>query len=99
MINDDNHRDNPGKRISHSTSAALAKAATPESRAAVNVPSLSSMDYRVREAVAYIERNYARIASVLDLTRCTNLSRSRLDSLFKSGLGVSPVTYLRETRI
>lgn len=57
------------------------------------------MDYRIREAVAYIEANYANVISVLDLTRRTNLSLSRLEILFKRELGVPPVRYIKETRI
>jgi len=39
MINDDNHRDNPEKRIGHSTSAAPSKALKPESsETPVNIP-------------------------------------------------------------
>ena len=57
------------------------------------------MDNRISQTMRFIETNYSKDLSSRDLTQCARLSRSRLDVLFHTQTGLSPVKYLKETRI
>lgn len=57
------------------------------------------LDPRVRAARAYIERHYASDISLEAIAAASNLSPSRLSSLFRSETGVSVMAYRNELRL
>jgi AraC family transcriptional regulator of arabinose operon len=59
----------------------------------------STIDERVREAMAFLERNLANKILLDDLADAVGLSVSRLSHLFKAETGQSPQQYLERTRI
>jgi AraC family transcriptional regulator, arabinose operon regulatory protein len=59
----------------------------------------STIDERVREAMAYLERNLATKILLEDLADAVGLSVSRLGHLFKAETGQTPQQYLERARI
>ena len=56
-------------------------------------------DFRVIEAVRFVESNYVRDLDFISLAATLNLSASRLRQLFKQQTGVSLGKYLRQVRM
>ena len=57
------------------------------------------MDHRVQLTVALMQVDLRREQSLDELARRVNLSRSRLQHLFKAETGISPAQYLRGLRL
>jgi AraC-like DNA-binding protein len=53
----------------------------------------------VRDAVAYITRNYSEPIRIQDLAREAHTSESNLYASFKAQLGTSPIAYLNDYRL
>lgn len=53
----------------------------------------------IHSSISYIKNNYMKKIEVSDLSRESNLSKSRYYSLFKKLMGVSPISYLNSYRM
>jgi len=54
---------------------------------------------RIRPAIEYIEVNYDRPLSLVEIAKSANLSVSRLVHLFKEQIGITVIEYLTGARI
>lgn len=57
------------------------------------------MDARVVKAISIISADLSKTVSLDELARTVNLSASRLNSLFKTSVGVTVTRYVREQRL
>lgn len=56
-------------------------------------------DFYIREAISYIEHNYQRDISVVDIAQQTGLNRSYFGKVFKNAVNQSPQQYLISYRM
>ena len=61
--------------------------------------SVASLPQPIAKAKLFIESNYSRDISVLDISKAAGVSQSLLFRLFKDSEGLTPVELLRQTRI
>ncbi len=59
----------------------------------------TSMDRRIRDAVAFMREHYRRRFTVSGLARRFNMSSSRFAHLFRAQTGASPMAYIERLRI
>ncbi len=60
---------------------------------------VSTYDSRVRKAMEYLERNFARKTMLADVAEAAGLSTSRLSHLFREETGQTPLQYLENVRL
>lgn len=57
------------------------------------------MDYRIKEAIDFIEANLQGSLEPSDIARFVGLSRSRVRHIFTASVGMSPMRYVRLRRM
>jgi AraC family transcriptional regulator len=57
------------------------------------------MDYRIKEAVDFIDANLQRSLKLLEIARFLGLSPSRARHIFTAAVGLSPMRYVRLRRM
>lgn len=57
------------------------------------------MDPRVEQTIRLMKANLALPLLITRIARSQNLSRSRLDHIFKEGTGLTPMQYLRRLQL
>jgi len=57
------------------------------------------MNPKIRSVIAFFDANLHRQIRMTEITALTDLSHSRLDYLFRAGVGQTPTQYLQELRL
>ena len=54
---------------------------------------------RLNKVIRYIEKHYTEVISVQELADLLNLSKGRIEHLFRAAIGISPLQYINEFRL
>jgi transcriptional regulator GlxA family with amidase domain len=65
----------------------------------VQAPDSRTVDYRVREALKFMEAHFAEPLTVAEIARRVGISRRRLEDLFRRDTGLTPLRTLGVMRL